>query len=96
MAEALNGTVKTVLIHLLGPWRTCHQLEVGIIEWIDWYNRQRLDSEIGTSLRQNAKPFSTFKTNSPKMQEIIKPTCTKTESGWFITTNELGPLVYQV
>ena len=47
MAEALNGTVKTVLIHLLGPWRTCHQLEVGIIEWIDWYNTTRLHGEIG-------------------------------------------------
>ena len=47
MAEALNGTFKTELIKLHGPWRTRHQLEIAIIEWIDWYNRRRLHSEIG-------------------------------------------------
>ena len=47
MAEALNGTFKTELIKLHGPWRTRHQLEIAIIEWIDWYNHRRLHSEIG-------------------------------------------------
>ena len=47
MAEALNGTFKAELIELHGPWRTRHQLEIAIIEWIDWYNHRRLHSEIG-------------------------------------------------
>jgi putative transposase len=47
MAEALNGTYKTELVKLHGPWRTRAQLEYATIEWIDWYNQTRLHSEIG-------------------------------------------------
>lgn len=47
MVEALNGTFKAELVKLHGPWRTRHQLEIAIIEWIDWYNHRRLHSEIG-------------------------------------------------
>jgi len=47
MAEALNGSFKAELVHLHGPWRTRHQLEVAVIEWIDWYNASRLHSGIG-------------------------------------------------
>jgi putative transposase len=47
MAEALNGTFKHELVKLHGPWRTRHQLEIAIIEWIDWYNASRLHGEIG-------------------------------------------------
>ena len=47
MAEALNGTFKAELVTLHGPWRTCQQLEIAIIEWIDWYNATRLHGEIG-------------------------------------------------
>jgi len=47
MAEALNGTFKAELVKLHGPWRTRGQLEIAIIEWIDWYNAVRLHREIG-------------------------------------------------
>ncbi len=47
MAEALNGTFKAELVKLHGPWRTRAQLEIAIIEWIDWYNATRLHGEIG-------------------------------------------------
>ena len=47
MAEALNGTFKSELVYLHGPWRTRAQLEFAIIEWIDWYNACRLHGEIG-------------------------------------------------
>ncbi len=46
MAEALNGTYKTELVELHGPWRTRRQLEIATIEWIDWYNHSRLHGEI--------------------------------------------------
>jgi transposase InsO family protein len=32
---------------LHGPWKTRRQLEIAIIEWIDWYNASRLHREIG-------------------------------------------------
>ena len=47
MAEALNGTFKAELVTLHGPWRSRRQLEIAIVEWIDWYNHRRLHSEIG-------------------------------------------------
>jgi putative transposase len=47
MAEALNGTYKTELVKLHGPWRTRAALELATIEWIDWYNERRLHGEIG-------------------------------------------------
>jgi putative transposase len=47
MAEALNGTFKAELVALHGPWRTRQELEIAVIEWIDWYNHRRLHSEIG-------------------------------------------------
>ena len=46
-AEALNGTFKSELVKLHGPWRTRGQLEIAIIEWIDWYNAVCLHREIG-------------------------------------------------
>ena len=47
MAEALNGSFKAELIELHGPWRTRRDLEIAIIEWVDWYNHRRLHSSIG-------------------------------------------------
>ena len=47
MAESLNGTFKSELVKLHGPWRTRGQLEMAVIEWIDWYNNTRLHREIG-------------------------------------------------
>lgn len=47
MIESLNGTFKAELIKLHGPWRTRDATEIAIIEWIDWYNADRLHSEIG-------------------------------------------------
>ena len=41
MAEALNGTSEAELVTLHGPWRTRHQLEIAVIECIDWYDHRR-------------------------------------------------------
>lgn len=54
MAEALNGTFKAELIKLHGPWRTRHQLEIAIIEWIDWYNGARLSHGVPVAWRDVA------------------------------------------
>ena len=78
MAEALNGTFKAELIKLHGPWRTRHQLEIAIIEWVDWYNHRRIHSEIGDL------PPAELETNwyrqqdlAPQRQETHNPHCTK-------------------
>jgi putative transposase len=46
MAEALNGTFKAELVKLHGPWKTHQQLEIAVIEWIDWYNASRLSQGV--------------------------------------------------
>jgi putative transposase len=42
MAEAVNGLYKTELIRRCGPWRTVEQVELATMEWIWWWNNQRL------------------------------------------------------
>jgi putative transposase len=46
MAESFVDTFKTELI-ADRVWRTRDQLELGIVEWVGWYNHQRLHGELG-------------------------------------------------
>ncbi|URM99058.1 integrase core domain-containing protein [Actinomadura madurae] len=46
MAESLNATFKTELIHRR-TWRTRDQVEYAIVEWVGWYNHCRLHTAIG-------------------------------------------------
>lgn len=46
MAESLNATFKTELIHRR-TWRTRDQVEYAIVEWVGWYNHRRLHTAIG-------------------------------------------------
>lgn len=52
MAEALNSLFKAELVR--GParrgkglWRGIDELEIAVVEWVDWYNQRRLHSELG-------------------------------------------------
>ena len=46
MAEAVNALYKTELIRARGPWRTVEQVELATLEWVWWWNNQRLHSEL--------------------------------------------------
>lgn len=46
LAEAVNGLFKTELIRRRGPWRTVEQVELATLEWVWWWNNQRLHSEL--------------------------------------------------
>jgi putative transposase len=41
LAESTIGLYKTELIRRQGPWRTCDQVELATLEWVDWYNHRR-------------------------------------------------------
>jgi transposase InsO family protein len=41
MAESLNATFKTELIHRR-TWRTRDQVEYATVEWVGWYDHRRL------------------------------------------------------
>jgi putative transposase len=47
LAESVNGLFKTELIGPRGPWRSVEQVEIAMLEWIDWYNHRRLHSALG-------------------------------------------------
>ncbi|OYO13992.1 IS3 family transposase [Enemella evansiae] len=46
LAEAVNGLYKTELIRRQGPWRTVEQVEIATLEYVWWWNNQRLHGEL--------------------------------------------------
>jgi len=47
LAETIIGLYKTEVIHHRGPWRTIDMVEYATLEWVDWFNNQRLLEPIG-------------------------------------------------
>jgi putative transposase len=47
LAESVIGLFKTEVIRRCGPWRNVEEVEFGVLEWVDWFNRQRLHARIG-------------------------------------------------
>lgn len=47
MAETMFGLYKTELIRNRGPWRGLDDLELATLEWVDWFNHQRIHHELG-------------------------------------------------
>jgi transposase InsO family protein len=46
LAEAVNGLYKTELIRRRAPWRTVEQVELATLEYVWWWNNQRLHGEL--------------------------------------------------
>ncbi len=42
-----NGLYKAELIYKDGPWQGHHDVEFATLEWVNWFNTQRLHTEIG-------------------------------------------------
>jgi len=47
MAESVIGLYKTEVIRHEGPWRGLDEVEYATLEWVDWFNHQRLLEPIG-------------------------------------------------
>lgn len=47
MAESIIGLYKTELVRNRGPWRGLDDLELGTLEWVDWFNHRRIFHELG-------------------------------------------------
>jgi putative transposase len=47
LAETTIGLFKTEKIHREGPWRGLSDVELATLEWVDWYNHERLHSACG-------------------------------------------------
>jgi putative transposase len=44
LAETQIGLFKTEVIHRCGPWRGLDDVELAVLEWVDWHNHRRLHS----------------------------------------------------
>uniref|UniRef100_UPI0032204319 integrase core domain-containing protein n=1 Tax=Dokdonella sp. TaxID=2291710 RepID=UPI0032204319 len=47
LAETINGLYKAELIHRRGPWKMKAAVELATLEWVSWFNTQRLLGSIG-------------------------------------------------
>ncbi|MPM51646.1 IS3 family transposase IS401 [bioreactor metagenome] len=47
LAETINGLYKTELIYKRAPWKTRESLELATLQWVHWFNHERLLEPIG-------------------------------------------------
>jgi transposase InsO family protein len=47
LAESIIGLYKTEVIRHCGPWRNLEEVEFATLEWVAWFNDERLHSSIG-------------------------------------------------
>jgi putative transposase len=47
MAESVIGLYKRECVRHDGPFRTVDELELATLSWVDWFNHDRLHSELG-------------------------------------------------
>lgn len=47
LAESVNASYKTEPIYRRRPWRTVEQVELATLEYVWWYNHQRLHEALG-------------------------------------------------
>ena len=47
LAETINGLYKAELIQRRGPWKSMESVELATLEWVSWFNHQRLMEPLG-------------------------------------------------
>ncbi len=47
LAETINGLYKTELIRRRAPWKTKESVELATLEWVHWFNNNRLMESLG-------------------------------------------------
>jgi putative transposase len=67
LAETVNGLYNTEVIRRRGPWRTLEAVEFATLEWVHWFNNQRLLEPIGwTTPAQYEKAYYLSHSTSEK------------------------------
>jgi len=47
LAETINGLYKAELIYRRGPWKSREPVELATLQWVSWFNHQRLMGPLG-------------------------------------------------
>ena len=74
LAEAVNGLYKTELIRRRGPWRTIEQVELATLEYVWWWNNQRLHGELDMRTPPRSRRRTTLPKNQPSQHSLAKGT----------------------
>jgi len=70
VAETINGLYKAELIRRRAPWKTREALELETLEWVAWFNHQRLHSAIGHIPPAEAEANYYNRLNSAEQQAV--------------------------
>ena len=71
LAETINGLYKAELIHRRAPWKTVESLELATLEWVTWFNYQRLLEPLG-----HIPPAEAEERYYHQLTEQAQPACT--------------------
>lgn len=47
LAETINGLYKAELIHRRAPWKSRESVELATLQWVHWFNHERLLAPMG-------------------------------------------------
>jgi transposase InsO family protein len=47
LAKTINGLYKAEAIHRRRPWKTTQPVELATLEWLSWFNHDRLIGPLG-------------------------------------------------
>jgi len=54
-AESVIGLFRTEVIHWMSPWKLFEAVKYKTLEWVDWFNHQRLLKPIGNICQSACK-----------------------------------------
>lgn len=86
LAETTLGSFKNELIRRQGPWRDVDHVEIGTLNWVDWFNNERPHEYLAHPplpgrCRSTALPSQELPGNSRMTQETESPTRRDESSG---------------
>ena len=71
LAESFNGLYKTELIRKDGPWRGLEDVEHATLEYVHWFNNERLHSAVGMAPPAEFEVTHYHKENQKKEKEQL-------------------------
>ena len=89
LAESVIGLFKTEVIHRLGPWKSFEAVEYKTLEWVDWFNHQRLLEPIGNIPPAGRKRTTTQPLRTSRWPRRTQATRPPANPGWFILHERL-------
>jgi putative transposase len=75
LAETINGLYKAEVIHRRSSWKTIEAVEMATLEWVAWFNHQRLLEPIGyiPPAEAEANYYAAIATRETETTEQLTP-----------------------